>query len=141
MSVAAPFGNSPFPQAKVLVRLRDIAAGMSYLHSRNVLHGDLKAANVLLASSQTAPFGMVAKVRPARGGAAMCTFAAARLRRVRRLHRDRSALLPCLVVLLAPTLQSRSAEGHAPVPLVGLRPPRRRSRAPPPTPGRWRTSA
>jgi serine/threonine protein kinase len=47
----------------VLVRLRDIAAGMAYLHSRNVLHGDLKAANVLLASSPTAPFGMVGKVR------------------------------------------------------------------------------
>jgi serine/threonine protein kinase len=45
------------------VRLRDIAAGMAYLHSRNVLHGDLKAANVLLASSPTAPFGMVGKVR------------------------------------------------------------------------------
>jgi len=29
-------------QGKVLVRLREIAAGMSYLHSRNVLHGDLK---------------------------------------------------------------------------------------------------
>jgi serine/threonine protein kinase len=48
--------------ARVLVRLRDIASGLAYLHSRNVLHGDLKAANVLLASSATAPFGLVAKV-------------------------------------------------------------------------------
>jgi serine/threonine protein kinase len=47
----------------VLVRLRDVASGLAYLHSRNVLHGDLKAANVLLATSLTGPFGLVAKVR------------------------------------------------------------------------------
>lgn len=44
------------------MRLRDVACGMQYLHSRNVLHGDLKAANVLLSSNQLAPFGEVAKV-------------------------------------------------------------------------------
>ena len=48
--------------ARALARLRDVAAGMAYLHSRNTLHGDLKAANVLLATCPGAPFGLVAKV-------------------------------------------------------------------------------
>ncbi|KAI8476229.1 MAG: kinase-like domain-containing protein [Monoraphidium minutum] len=50
------------PQPRLLSRLRDVAAGMAYLHSRGVLHGDLKAANVLLQRSARAPFGAVAKV-------------------------------------------------------------------------------
>lgn len=29
-------------QGKILIRLHEIASGMSYLHSRSVLHGDLK---------------------------------------------------------------------------------------------------
>ncbi|KAF6258193.1 kinase-like domain-containing protein [Scenedesmus sp. NREL 46B-D3] len=48
--------------AHVLTLLCDIAAGMSYLHSRNVLHGDLKPGNVLLKQQHGAPYGHVCKV-------------------------------------------------------------------------------
>ncbi|KAI8467040.1 MAG: kinase-like domain-containing protein [Monoraphidium minutum] len=65
--------------AKVLVRLRDVASGMAYLHARNVLHGDLKAANVLLAASTAAPFGMVAKV---------ADFGLSRMLKVGQTHRS-----------------------------------------------------
>ncbi|KAI8466992.1 MAG: hypothetical protein J3K34DRAFT_524069 [Monoraphidium minutum] len=65
--------------AKVLVRLRDVASGLAYLHSRNVLHGDLKAANVLLASSTAAPFGLIAKV---------ADFGLSRMLKVGQTHRS-----------------------------------------------------
>jgi len=35
-------------QAKLLARLLDAANGLAYLHSQEVVHGDLKSANVLL---------------------------------------------------------------------------------------------
>jgi len=38
---------------RALAVLRDIAAGMEYLHARQVCHGDLKAQNVLLAANGT----------------------------------------------------------------------------------------
>jgi serine/threonine protein kinase len=34
-------------QALALTLLRDIAAGMNYLHSRSVIHGDLKPGGML----------------------------------------------------------------------------------------------
>jgi len=37
-------------QAKLLRRCVDLAAGLAYLHSRNVCHGDLKCENILLRS-------------------------------------------------------------------------------------------
>jgi serine/threonine protein kinase len=35
------------PQALALTLLRDIASGMNYLHSRSVIHGDLKPGALL----------------------------------------------------------------------------------------------
>ena len=35
---------------------------MSYLHARHIVHGDLKTANVLLSTCESAPFGRMAKV-------------------------------------------------------------------------------
>lgn len=44
-------------QAQLLARLSDTAKGIAYLHSQGVVHGDLKAANVLLQHGQ--PYGQV----------------------------------------------------------------------------------
>lgn len=49
-------------QIKLLFRLREVSEGMSYLHGRDVVHGDLKSGNVLLSVSSTAPYGRTAKV-------------------------------------------------------------------------------
>lgn len=48
--------------------LQDIAAAVAFLHSHSVLHGDLSATNVLLASDPDDLRGFVAKVRGGAGG-------------------------------------------------------------------------
>jgi serine/threonine protein kinase len=49
-------------QVRLLRRAADVAAGVSYLHSRHVCHGDLKCENVLLRSEPQDPDGAMAKV-------------------------------------------------------------------------------
>eukprot|EP00798_Chlamydomonas_sp_ICE-L_P013687 gene13687-19577_t len=46
----------------ILVRLLDVTAGCSYMHSEGICHGDLKCSNVLLAESDTDPYNIIAKV-------------------------------------------------------------------------------
>ena len=48
-------------QVAVYRCLIDIAAGMDYLHSIGIMHGDLKAANVLCKSTATDPRGFTCK--------------------------------------------------------------------------------
>ncbi|WIA28307.1 hypothetical protein OEZ86_010858 [Tetradesmus obliquus] len=48
--------------ARLVSRLLEVAQGMAFLHAHSVLHGDLKAANVLLKSTIYSSFGQVSKI-------------------------------------------------------------------------------
>lgn len=42
------YANQPLPEDQSWSIIRDICAGMAFLHSKETVHGDLKSANVLL---------------------------------------------------------------------------------------------
>lgn len=51
------------PQMDLLLTLLgDVVSGVDYLHSKNIIHGDLKPDNVMLKMDSGAPIGVVAKI-------------------------------------------------------------------------------
>jgi len=42
--------------------LLDIVEGMEHIHSKNIIHGDLKPENVLLSADPSSPVQMIAKI-------------------------------------------------------------------------------
>ena len=46
----------------IIAAAADVAAGMAFLHGRGVVHGDLTGGNVLLATDENSPSGVVAKI-------------------------------------------------------------------------------
>jgi serine/threonine protein kinase len=48
----------------VLAVAAQIASAMAYLHSRNVVHGDLCGSNVMLTTDKSKPAGFTSKVLP-----------------------------------------------------------------------------
>ena len=48
---------------KIVLTARDIASAMAYLHSLDIIHGDLKAQNVLLQTCEQDERGFICKVR------------------------------------------------------------------------------
>lgn len=54
--------NTKPDMAALLLRARDVACGMEYLHARGICHGDLKCDNVLLQRDKDDPYSCAAKV-------------------------------------------------------------------------------
>uniref|UniRef100_A0A383VEV7 Protein kinase domain-containing protein n=1 Tax=Tetradesmus obliquus TaxID=3088 RepID=A0A383VEV7_TETOB len=52
----------PDMPVQVLLLLRDVARGLQAIHSRNIVHGDLNARNVLVRSNAAAAAGLTAKL-------------------------------------------------------------------------------
>lgn len=60
------FKGKIFPNTKKLPILQDIARGMVYLHSQNIVHGDLRSSNVLLCHSEDQIVAKIADLDMAR---------------------------------------------------------------------------
>ncbi|GIM09629.1 hypothetical protein Vretimale_13478 [Volvox reticuliferus] len=58
--------------SRILSVLKDIAAGMKHLHALNIVHGDLKMANVLLSSRHSGVAGNTTDSSSAGSGADAC---------------------------------------------------------------------
>ncbi|GLI66603.1 hypothetical protein VaNZ11_010524, partial [Volvox africanus] len=56
-----PDTGTAYKETAVRVAI-EIASGMSYIHGRNIIHGDLKPANILLRSNSASPYGFTAKI-------------------------------------------------------------------------------
>ena len=61
-------GHAPFPTAQVLAQLRQIAAGLDYLHRHGVVHGDFKSDNMLLGPGGQVKITDFGSVREFSGG-------------------------------------------------------------------------
>jgi len=60
------FKGKIVPKEKKLAILQDIARGMVYLHSQNIVHGDLRSSNVLLCHSEDQTVAKIADFDMAR---------------------------------------------------------------------------
>lgn len=57
--------GGPLPEPTVLAMLRDVASGLKFLHSHNLVHLDIKPANIFVASSGLFKIGDLGLVSPA----------------------------------------------------------------------------
>lgn len=60
-------GGQPLPERQALEIARDIARALAHAHEAHIIHGDVKPANILLASDGTAKLADLGLAREARG--------------------------------------------------------------------------